>query len=82
MARSCLRREAERSELGYQDAIAAAARSYAVAYQKLPPGPGGQYLVDHAAVIYLMGPAGEPITFFSRDMDAAAMAEGIRRWVK
>lgn len=67
---------------GTPEAIAGAAKSYAVAYQKLPPGPGGQYLVDHAAMIYLMGPEGQPITFFSRDMDATAMAAEIRRWVK
>ena len=67
---------------GSPEAIAAAAKSYAVAYKKLPPAPGGQYLVDHAAVIYLMGPQGEPIAFFSRDMDAAAMTAEIRRWVR
>lgn len=67
---------------GSPAAIAAAARSYAISYRRQPPGPGGGYLVDHAAVTYLMGPQGEPLSFLSRDMSEEAMLAQVRKWVK
>ncbi|WP_264942535.1 SCO family protein [Sphingomonas canadensis] len=67
---------------GNPEAIAQAAKAYAISYTKQPPGPGGGYLVDHVAVVYLMGPKGEPISFYSRDMTDEAMLADLRQWVK
>jgi protein SCO1/2 len=68
---------------GSPEAIASAAKSYAIAYRKMEPAtPGAGYLVDHIAVIYLMDPAGKPLAALSRDMDPQAMAAEVRRWAK
>lgn len=67
---------------GSSAAVASAAKAYGIVYSKQPPGPGGQYLVDHVAIAYLMGPQGEPIAFFSRDMGEQAIGADIRKWVR
>jgi protein SCO1/2 len=45
-------------------------------------GEGPDYLVDHSSMTYLFDPAGKPVTFWSSDEPAAAMAEGLRALVK
>lgn len=67
---------------GTPQAIAQAAKSYAVYYKKQPAGPGGGYLVDHLAVAFLMGPNGEPIASLPIDQDAKAIAEQVKHWVR
>jgi protein SCO1 len=67
---------------GSAEAIAQVAKSYAVYAKKQPPGPGGGYLVDHAAVAFLMGPQGEPIASLPIDKDAQAVAEELQHWVR
>ncbi|MDP5280481.1 SCO family protein [Sphingomonas sp. DG1-23] len=67
---------------GSPQAIAAAAKSYAVYFKKQPPGPGGGYMVDHLAVAFLMGPNGEPIASLPIDKDGAAIAEQVQHWVR
>ena len=67
---------------GSPQAIAGAAKSYAVYFKKQPPGPGGGYMVDHLAVAFLMGPDGAPIASLPIDKDGAAIAEQVQHWVR
>lgn len=68
---------------GSPEAIAKVAKQYGVYFKKMPPPtPGGGYLVDHMAAIFLMGPKGEPMAIFSQDQSADAIVEGIRRWAR
>lgn len=63
--------------------IAAVAKGYAAFFAKLPPAePGGSYLMNHAAMIYLMGPQGEPLVIMPREMTEAEMTAEIRKWAK
>ena len=67
---------------GSPEAIASTAKEYGIQYSKQPAGPGGGYLVDHVAITYLMGPKGDPIAFFSRDMTPDAIVAELKRWVR
>lgn len=68
---------------GSPEAVAAAAKAYAVPYTLNPPAaPGAGYLVDHGTITYLMGPNGEPIAPLSHDMSAEAVTADIKKWVK
>ena len=61
--------------------IQAVAGAYRVFFQKTEPDAAGDYLVDHSSVVYLMDPDGDYVTVFGRDVDAVAMAEGLRHYV-
>lgn len=67
---------------GSPQAIAQAAKSYAVYFKKQPAGPGGGYMVDHLAVAFLMGPDGKPIASLPIDKDGQAIAEQVKHWVR
>lgn len=68
---------------GSPEATAKVAKQFGVYFKKMPPPtPGGGYLVDHMAAIFLMGPKGEPIALFSQDQSADAIVEGVRRWAR
>ena len=67
---------------GSPEAIAAVAKNYAVYFKKQTAGPGGGYLVDHAAIAFLMGPDGAPIASLPIDKDGAAIAAELRHWVR
>jgi protein SCO1/2 len=67
---------------GSPQAIAAVAKNYATYFKKQPPGPGGGYMVDHAAIAYLMGPDGAPIATLPIDKDGAAIAAQVKHWVR
>lgn len=67
---------------GSPEKIAEVTKNYAVYAKKQPPGPGGGYLVDHAAVAFLMDPDGKPITSLPIDKDPQAIAEEVRHWVR
>lgn len=60
---------------GTVEQIADVARKYRVYYAKVrPEGAGAQeYLMDHTAIIYLMGPDGQFRTHFPHTMDVDAM---------
>ena len=45
--------------------IAAAAAAYKVYYAKAPGGKGDDYLMDHSSSIFVMGPDGKFLSFFS-----------------
>lgn len=60
---------------------AAMAKTFAIYFKKvLPEGAAPEdYLMDHSAAIYLMGPDGRFVSHFSRDTEARAMADKIRK---
>jgi len=61
--------------------IQAVAGAYRVFFQKTEPDASGDYVVDHSSVVYLMDPAGDYVAVFGRDVDAVAMAEGLRHYL-
>jgi len=67
---------------GTAEEIAAAASAFRVYYSRGEDTPGGGYLVDHSAIVYLFGPDGEPIATLPTDRGAEAVADEIERWVR
>ncbi len=68
---------------GTPEQIAAVAKSYGAYFKKMAPSePGGAYLMDHAATIYLMGKQGEPLALITREMTEPEMIAEIRKWAK
>ncbi len=57
--------------------IAAMAKAYRVYYAKAGKTGSADYLMDHPATIYLMGPDGRFAKHFNYTVDAAKLAEGI-----
>jgi len=53
------------------------AKAYGVYYAKVQEGDGNadDYLMDHTAITFLMGPDGKYVTHFGHDIEADAMAE-------
>jgi len=67
---------------GSEAEVAAAAKAYAAVYQKQPPGPNGQYLVDHSRVAMLFGPHGEPIMILASEGAPQTIANELATWVR
>jgi protein SCO1 len=63
---------------GAPDAVAQAARAYRVFYAKHPL-PGGDYDMDHSAVIYVMNPEGRFTATFTPDSTADAIADRLQK---
>jgi len=58
---------------GTPEQIAAMAREYRVYYKKVPTDDGG-YVMDHSAIIYLMGPDGKLVSAIAyQEADASAL---------
>ncbi len=69
---------------GTEPAVAAAARAYRAHRRKVVPADStapDDYLVDHASLTFLIGPAGQWLTLFPHRTDAAVMAAAIRRYL-
>ncbi|WP_324076699.1 MAG: SCO family protein [Erythrobacter sp.] len=66
---------------GTPDQIAATAKAFKVFYAKGEAVPGGGYLVDHSNIVYLFGPAGEPLATLPVDQGADAVAAELDKWV-
>ena len=49
---------------GSEAAVARAAKAYKVGYNRMKPAADGSYMVNHTALIYLMGPDGAYIAHF------------------
>ena len=65
---------------GSAEAIAQAARAYRVLYRtSADPAKDPNYLVEHSALIFLMGRDGRYLTHFNHDTPPGPMAEAIRR---
>lgn len=61
-----------------KDAMAA----YRIYAAKRGDAAATDYLMDHSAMIYLMGPKGEPISFFAQDATPATIAAELARYVR
>lgn len=65
---------------GTPEQVAAVAKAYRV-YAKKVPTQGGDYTMDHTAIIYLMGKDGEFIAPFNLKRPPEAVAEDLRRYL-
>lgn len=71
---------------GTSDQVKRAAKAYRVYYANANAGGHGhgdasEYLVDHSAFTYLMGPDGKYLTHFAHGASPEAMAKEIRRYI-
>jgi protein SCO1/2 len=62
---------------GSKEAIDKAAKAYRVYYAKSDNSSGGDYLMDHSSIIYLMDKQGTFLKHFSYGTDANALAAAI-----
>lgn len=67
---------------GSEAEIAAAAQGFKVTYRKIPGEDGQDYLMDHTAYVFLMGPEGRYVTHFTAQEDTAAMTRQLARLVQ
>jgi protein SCO1 len=63
---------------GDQDAVAAVAKAYRVYYRKVPL-EGGDYTMDHTAIVYLMDKEGRFVSPFNMRRTAEAEADDLRK---
>ena len=68
---------------GTTEQIKAVAKEYRVYFSKVREKGGGEddYLMDHTAIVYLMGPDGKFLTHISHGTDPDAMAKRIRKYL-
>jgi protein SCO1/2 len=64
---------------GSTEQIAAAAKAYRVSYARVATGDGGNYLMDHSSIVYLMDPAGRLSTFFPPDTTSERIVDALRQ---
>jgi protein SCO1/2 len=64
---------------GSAEQIAAAAKAYRVSYSKVATGNGGNYLMDHSSIVYLMDPEGPLATFFPPDTTSERIVDALRQ---
>ena len=67
---------------GTPEQVKQAADAFRVFYSRGADTPGGGYLVDHSAIVYLFGPAGEPLAILPTDEGADAVAAELEKWVR
>lgn len=67
---------------GTPEQVKAAADEFRVFYSRGEDTPGGGYLVDHSAIVYLFGPQGEPIATLPTDQGGDAVAAELAKWVR
>ena len=58
------------------------AQRYGVAFMRDKPNAQGAYLVNHARMIVLYGPQGEPIAIMPQGDDPKAVVAELARWVR
>jgi cytochrome oxidase Cu insertion factor (SCO1/SenC/PrrC family) len=66
---------------GSPDEIRKVANSYKAFYAKVPGERGGDYSIDHAGVIYLMGRNGEYLGFMPPQTDPGRLTEVLRKYL-
>jgi protein SCO1/2 len=66
---------------GTPEQVKAAADTFRVFYSRGEDTPGGGYLMDHSAIVYLFGPDGEPLATLPTDQGADAVAAELAKWV-
>lgn len=62
--------------------IDAVAQRYGVAFIRQKPNAQGAYLVDHARMVVLYGPKGEPMAIMPQNAKPQQFADELARWVK
>ena len=67
---------------GSAQAIASVAKEYRVFYQAGPPGPTGDYVVQHSDQALLFGPDGKPIVIVPVQQTPQEVAETLEEWVR
>lgn len=67
---------------GSEAQVDAARKAFKVYAQRAGPPEAKDYLVDHSAMIYLMGPDGSPIAFLNHDQSAAELEAMLKRYVR
>ncbi|WP_419816297.1 SCO family protein [Glacieibacterium sp.] len=63
-------------------AIDAAKSAYRIYAKRAGPPGAKDYLMDHMAVIYLMGPDGKPISFLGHDATVAQVTDELVKYVR
>ncbi len=66
---------------GSHEQVKQAADNFRIYYERGQDTPGGGYLVDHSAIVYLFGPAGEPLATLPADQGPEAVAAELAKWV-
>jgi protein SCO1/2 len=66
---------------GTPEQVAAAAKAFAVYYEKGEASGAGGYLMDHSRAAYLMGRNGEPIALLPVEKNADEVAAELEKWV-
>ncbi len=66
---------------GSPEQVKTAADNFRVFYSRGEDTPGGGYLVDHSAIVYLFGRSGEPLATLPTDQGAQAVADELAKWV-
>ncbi len=64
---------------GSAEQIAAAAAAFGVFYEKVPMSMPGEYMVNHTASLFLLGPGDEILEIIPYGAGAAEIAAAIRR---
>jgi cytochrome oxidase Cu insertion factor (SCO1/SenC/PrrC family) len=64
---------------GSKEQVAAAAKAFRVYFAKVNDKGDGAYLVDHSAVIYLVGPDGRYLRHFTHSTTPEDLAAGIKK---
>lgn len=65
---------------GSPSALAQVEKEFRV-YAKKEPLPGGSYSITHSSVIYLVGPTGKLVTFYSDETSPEDLAQDLKRRV-
>jgi protein SCO1/2 len=66
---------------GTPEQVKRAADNFRVFYSRGEDTPGGGYLVDHSAIVYLFGKSGEPLATLPTDQGGEAVAAELAKWV-
>ncbi|XP_068163600.1 protein SCO2 homolog, mitochondrial [Antennarius striatus] len=63
---------------GTPEEVREAGRDYRVYAQAGPPGPDGDYMVDHTVLIYLVDPQGRFLDYYNRTKDQDQVTSSVR----
>jgi len=66
---------------GSAEETAAAARAYRIYFEKVKPEGGGDYLVDHSSLTFLIGRDGKFLTYFGPEVTADQMVAAIKKYL-
>lgn len=67
---------------GTQQQVDAALKAYRVYANRAPGGDAQNYLMDHSAIAYLIGPEGDAISFLSQGATPQEVTAELEKWVR